>query len=299
MTVRPALAALLNYPIDYAGLYPPAKLGMSAAVKEYLSFGEAEDWLVDRFVCSVDRLGELDAEIRRSGSDEPIPVTVVGAPKKADAPLVKEFRDDWQTATGLALVDPQAYEAKVPAEAAQAAAKALGGSGLTNDVQAYLEFGWDEGWQEAMHAAPLGNEEVGFKARTGGVTAEAFPSVDDLSEFIYFTASLECPFKFTAGLHEPLRYQDTQLGVWRHGFLNVFCASAAAICHNLTAREIGEILEATDQSEIVIEENQVKVCSLTLSLEDLDEMWEWCGGFGSCSVQEPLDGLRRLGYLAP
>ena len=62
--MSPSLRALLDHPIDYAGLFPPAQLGMAASVNEFLQVRDSPDaWILNRFVCSVSRLGELAKEL--------------------------------------------------------------------------------------------------------------------------------------------------------------------------------------------------------------------------------------------
>jgi hypothetical protein len=43
------------------------------------------------------------------------------------------------------------------------------------------------------------------KIRTGGVTADVIPSVEQIAEFLAACAEANVPFKATAGLHHPLR----------------------------------------------------------------------------------------------
>lgn len=46
--------------IDYAGLFPPAKLGMTDAVRSYLRYTDGKEaWIVDKFLCPAGRLQEL------------------------------------------------------------------------------------------------------------------------------------------------------------------------------------------------------------------------------------------------
>src|SRR3954465_14805140 len=57
-SVRTLMAGLL----DYAGLFPPAKLGMQAAVEAFNRARISEwEWMLGRFVCPASRLPELSA----------------------------------------------------------------------------------------------------------------------------------------------------------------------------------------------------------------------------------------------
>ena len=56
-----ALQALLRESIDYAGLFPPAALGMREAVENYAAYRAGPDaWALGRFVVPAARLGELE-----------------------------------------------------------------------------------------------------------------------------------------------------------------------------------------------------------------------------------------------
>ena len=55
-----ALHALLDGLIDYAGLFPPAKLPMGDAVRNYAAYLRSEhEWMLGRFICPVSRLEEF------------------------------------------------------------------------------------------------------------------------------------------------------------------------------------------------------------------------------------------------
>src|SRR4051794_37812910 len=55
------LRAFLAGVIDYAGLFPPAKLPLEQAARAYVRYGRGEDaWLLGRFVCPAARLADLD-----------------------------------------------------------------------------------------------------------------------------------------------------------------------------------------------------------------------------------------------
>ncbi|HET8796166.1 MAG TPA: hypothetical protein VFO89_00655, partial [Thermoanaerobaculia bacterium] len=70
------------------------------------------------------------------------------------------------------------------------------------------------------------------KIRTGGVTADAFPSPQTIARFLRACRERGVAFKATAGLHHPLRcvrpltYEPDAPTGTMHGFLNVFLAAA-------------------------------------------------------------------------
>src|SRR5438445_5076250 len=59
--MRRSLRALLEGVIDYAGLFPPAKLPLDQAIRNYARYRqEPEAWMLGRFVIPAARLGELE-----------------------------------------------------------------------------------------------------------------------------------------------------------------------------------------------------------------------------------------------
>src|SRR5262245_15528061 len=56
-----SVRALLSGIIDYAGMFPPAKLPLQEAIRNYARYRtEPESWMLGRFVCPAARLGELE-----------------------------------------------------------------------------------------------------------------------------------------------------------------------------------------------------------------------------------------------
>src|SRR5262249_46317524 len=67
--MRASLKALLKGAIDYAGLFPPAKLPFAEALANYLRYQEGPDaWMLGRFICPVARLKEIPAGVSLSCS---------------------------------------------------------------------------------------------------------------------------------------------------------------------------------------------------------------------------------------
>lgn len=268
---------------------------MKVAVKEYSAvLASSDEWIVDRFVCPADRLDELKKAVVAQKTDA-VRVTVIGSGSTQESV-------DWiKSATDGGHIVVEAYEVKVP-QGDELAPMVKGLKKLPTQIgqeglDVYLETGWGEGMVDAIHDAASLFEDAGFKARTGGTEAGAFPSVSELAAFISEVSSLECPFKFTAGIHDPVRHYDEDLGVYRHGFLNVMLAAALATTQDLNRREIEAVLEIDDPSKMHFGMDDIRVGEHWLEAEQIDAFWGVFGGFGSCSVEEPLDGLRKLGLL--
>src|SRR5512135_1604202 len=60
-----AFRTLLVDAIDYAGLFPPAQLGMAEAVREYAGYRTSSDaWALGRFIVPAARLAEFAEAVR-------------------------------------------------------------------------------------------------------------------------------------------------------------------------------------------------------------------------------------------
>lgn len=301
--MRPSLRRLLDHPIDYAGLFPPAQYGMKKAVDEYLALVQGPDeWIVDRFVVNATRLEEIARELKGKETD-PVRVTVIGTHHK-DGPGegVKHDALEIKKAQESGVLEVEAYEIKVPQGAglapAVAAVRKLASHVGEGQLDIYLEVGWGEGFVDAIHDASNLMDDVGFKARTGGVTSDAFPSAPELAAFVSECAALECTFKYTAGLHSPVRHYDEDLGVYHHGFLNALLAGALAVTQDLSRREIETVLELDDPQKMHFGVDDVRIGEHWIEAEQIEDFWTIFGGFGSCSVAEPLEGLKKLGLMS-
>lgn len=123
------------------------------------------------------------------------------------------------------------------------------------------------------------------KFRTGGLAAELFPTPVELAAVICACRDRELPFKLTAGLHHAIRHTDPETGFTHHGFLNVLVAAAEA-ADGAEAAEVAEVLAGTDPMPLI-----------QAARRRLDQERPLWIGFGTCSIPEPLEDLRRLGLL--
>ncbi len=139
--------------------------------------------------------------------------------------------------------------------------------------------------------APLDRIADAFaKVRTGGLTPDAVPPSGQLAGFLCEAAARRLPFKATAGLHHPIRAE-------MHGFINVFLA--AAFAWQGTEREmIVDILEEREPGAFEFLDGEMRWRGRSLSAAQVAAARrEFAHSFGSCSFEEPLSDLRRLGWL--
>jgi hypothetical protein len=127
---------------------------------------------------------------------------------------------------------------------------------------------------------------VAPKFRTGGLAAELFPTPVELAAVICACRDRDLPFKLTAGLHHALRHTDPETGFLHHGFLNVL-AGAILAADGAEAVDVAELLATTDAVPLV------EAVRARLAFDR--PLWI---GYGTCSIAEPLEDLRRLGLLS-
>jgi hypothetical protein len=151
---------------------------------------------------------------------------------------------------------------------------------------------------------PLDLIEAGFaKVRTGGLTPESIPAVEELADFLCRAAERRLAFKATAGLHHPVRSDqpltytaDAPRGVM-HGFVNMFLAAAFAWRGADRSIVLG-ILSETDSDAFQFRNDEGRWQDHRVTTEEIAEARrEFAHSFGSCSFAEPIADLRKLGWL--
>ena len=195
-----AARALLGGLVDYAGLFPPAALGMDEALAEYARCRRApEAWMLGRFIAPAARLVELGR-----AADALLPEPGAGEPWRLSALLAADVHGDaaralsWNVShSGRAVVDSVELKAASRPEAETAL------DALPPGLVAFVELPLGEDVRVLL--AALKRRGARAKARTGGVVPEAIPDPGDVARFIVACAAAGVPFKATAGLHHPVR----------------------------------------------------------------------------------------------
>jgi hypothetical protein len=309
--VTHAARALFAGLVDYAGLFPPAALPMTEATARYASFRAGPHaWMLGGFVLpasSLEGFARAASAYLRSGDDAmPWRLNVpCGAPLDRDLSMVDAFESrhtDVRSGEG-STVKVEALEVKAAnAVAVHDAATSIAGRHWT--------------WFEIASGPALGStlEAIasvggGAKLRTGGVTAEAFPSSADIATVLLVCAKAAVPFKATAGLHHPfpgvypLTYETDSPRAPMHGFVNVFLARALAT--ELVRRQhpdpeaVAEIIALLDDrpDAFLWEDDGVRWRAHRFTTDDIIQLRRLAAGFGSCSFEEPVADLSRLGLI--
>jgi hypothetical protein len=138
---------------------------------------------------------------------------------------------------------------------------------------------------------------LGFKLRTGGVTADAFPSSTEIARALVAAARRRVPIKFTAGLHHPVRQFRDEVKAKMHGFLNVLGAGILAAEYGWDETLAAEMLEDETPQSFVFDGDTFAWRKWKISADSIRTRRELVGSFGSCSFDEPRDDLRTLNLL--
>lgn len=285
-----AAGALLEELIDDAGLFPPARLPMAEAVAAHRRTRSAPHaGLVRTFICPASRLDELAAALGDDAHgfrlsllvDEGDSETAVEAaidhalshPFEMELVETRYTPGDVQAATVHAHAANAAIFFEVPVAGATAAsvAKAI-----------------DE----------IADAGGGVKFRCGGLSEAAFPTPAELADGLVTARAAEVMIKCTAGLHHPFRHVDDADGYLHHGFLNVAVAACLGHAFGLDAATVAPILSSEDPQAFRVTAEEVAWAELAVDEGAVrDARLQSFVGYGSCSVDEPVEDLRALGIL--
>jgi hypothetical protein len=303
-----ATGVLLRDLIDYAGLFPPAALPMAQSVANFEEYLRSEwNWILGRFVVPVARLDEFEAAfaLLAPSSSETGAATwrlsaLLGADASADIARIREFN---RRMTG-ASSGRRAVVESVEVKAANAAEITRLAEFIPAELAAYFEIPLS-GLGECIRAiAACGRrEKTRAKIRTGGETADKFPTPESVIEFIRQCVAANVPFKATAGLHHPLRsvhrftYQSDSPSGMMHGFINVFLAAAFLRAGMEPALAV-QLLEEQSSQAFHFDSDGVNWRNRRINRQEIAAAREgFAVSFGSCSFTEPIEDLRSLHLL--
>jgi hypothetical protein len=293
-SARAAFAAL----IDYAGLFPPAELSLAQSQREYRAARSGEHaWILGRFIIPAAALAQLPQPFEGSlcviVDAEVDALHRVAALRRTDAnveaieiPLqstISPFRETLSRDEILNLLG--ALDADLVT------------SGLRG-LPTFLEIPRTRPWSTVMPETMDAIARFGFgaKIRCGGVTANAFPSVDEIAAFITCARASGVPFKATAGLHHPVRRVDAASGFHMHGFLNILVG--AALAGKVDRSTLVRVVAEEDPRAFVFDDDALAWRDQRIPSGELARIRNSAFvSYGSCSFAEPIEDLIALGML--
>jgi len=314
-----SLRTLMAGLIDYAGLYPPAKLDMQPAAEAFARHIRGEfEFALGRFICPVSRLPEFSehaaalmpgtfatsgyrehAEVTRPWGvsvilDQPLPESLEPSLDEIDAFNAHHAHEQ----NGLAKIDTVELKVASPLHIDDVL------DALPDDIFPFFEF--DIAGDPRGYAAALaGNADSGgaaAKLRCGGIRPEMVPPAEQIADALVALVAADVPFKATAGLHHPCRatqnltYDPNPPRAVMHGFINVFLGAALARAHRLDRDRLTAILNEQDPRAFTFTNDRAAWRDLSIDAASLAKAREtFALSYGSCSFDEPFEDLRNLG----
>lgn len=307
--------------IEYAGLFPPANLDLKSAFNNYLSYAlnSPYSWMLAKFICPASKLAELDKliESEKITFGYQLSFSILGLSSvhssefldsiSRDVSLISNFNTKY---SGMINVD--AFEMRLPNDIFS-----IKGDRVLQDMIRltseklekikgkppclFFEAPPNENLPalaEAISAHIKAGGKSGYKLRTGGVEASAFPSSEKIASAIITCKNFEIPMKFTAGLHHPIRHYNDSVNTKMHGFINVFSAGILHCCYSLEHDVIVEMLSDENPENFKFTDNSMQWKNLIVLSSKVEEARKnFMLSYGSCSFDEPVDDLKSLGLL--
>jgi hypothetical protein len=295
--LRKALAGLF----DDAAMFPPGNASVEDATAGHLALRRSSlRDLLGPLVVAASKLSAVRALWEGGGvGDSP-----EGAADRALSVVVPIGSDDWRALLDslpnhssrcpvVAVEVSLGPDEGAPARAATACDEflALGEAALANS-RVFVEVpggAEQKAVLDVLAALEFAAVPISAKLRTGGLSAEAFPSEAAVAAFLSGCAERLLTFKCTAGLHSAVRHRAVDTGFEHHGLCNVLLAAGLAV-EGSDLDAIEAILREQDEEVVAgrVADGVASIAhgrSLFLSV-------------GTCSVAEPAEDLGRLGLLS-
>jgi hypothetical protein len=300
-----SLRALLAHSIDYAGMFPPCSLGLEPALRNQAEYVHSPDaWMLGAFVLSTGQFDAAKQLLSQFDAQHPLRVAALG-PKTASADAFLDALEEADAAIrslsrhNVDLISISHLEMFVPNNVDVASLEEA--RSILGDLPVFWEAPPDRVEQTIALVAEFNSDAdsatFGYKLRTGGVTADAFPTSMQIAKALVTPATHQLPIKFTAGLHHPLRQYREEVQTNMHGFLNVLGAAVLAAEHRWDANRTAIMLEDENVDSFSFTDDFFAWREWRIDTKRLQYRRRFAVSFGSCSFDEPRDDLRALKLL--
>ncbi len=297
-----SLRALLEHSIDYAGLFPPANLALEPALRNHAAYVRTPDaWMLGAFILPMGQFVATSESLSQFDQKHQLCLSALG--KKTDS--VAAFRQSLTAmrdavrsflARHAAVASINQVEVPLPTDANADLLRQL--CSMVDDLtlNAFLETPADTA-ERTIGLLPKNNSNAGafgYKLRTGGVTADAFPSSAQVATALVAATKNGVPIKFTAGLHHPVRQFHASVETKMHGFLNVLGAGVLAAEHGWDVEQAARMLDDEDPGSFSFDNDFFAWREWKVATGRITTHRTMVTSFGSCSFDEPREDLRAL-----
>lgn len=300
-----SLRALLEHSIDYAGMFPPCSLELGPALTNQARYvREPESWMLNAFVLPLGKFDAAKQFLPQFDPTHPLSISALG-PRTENAAAFREALVETDAAIrslsahNVDLVSISQLEMFLPGDV---------DSSLVDEAQAIvgnLPAFWEAPAERAektiallaQHNSNVDHPTFGYKMRTGGITADAFPTSAQIALALVTPATHQVPIKFTAGLHHPLRQYREEVQTKMHGFLNVLGAAVLAAEHQWDAVQTAAMLEDESADSFKFDDEFFAWRDWRIEIQRLRDRRRCVTSFGSCSFDDPREDLRALKLL--
>ena len=300
-----SLRALLAHSIDYAGMFPPCSLGLDSALRNQAeNVLSPDEWMLGAFVLPAEQFDAAKQLLSQFDAQHPLRIAALG-PKTGTPNAFLEALDDADAATrslsrhNVDLISISHLEMFLPKDVDVASLNEA--RSIVGDLPVFWEAPPDRVEQTIALLAEFNSDAdsptFGYKLRTGGVTADAFPTSMQIAKALVTPATHQLPLKFTAGLHHPLRQYREEVETKMHGFLNVLGAAVLAAEHRWDANQTAIMLDEENADSFSFNDDFFAWREWRIDTKRLQYRRRFVVSFGSCSFDEPRDDLRALNLL--
>lgn len=310
-----SLENFMEHLIDYAGLFPPAGLSLKEAFCNYLKYSKGlHREFLNKFICPANLLPELSILMDENVSDSKIDLSVILSGGKDEKSFLNSVEMDFQALSkflreNTSKVTADTFECRLPQDLSDSlkigrlissSHKICSASGVDRCFL-FFELTSPDNRNSSLNMLTdilKDYSNFGFKLRTGGTEASAFPDSSLIAYSISECHKHKIKMKFTAGLHHPVRRFDDSVLTKMHGFINVFTAGILAYNNVINPNEIENIISDEDQASFIFKTDYLQWNSHKVSNEQIKSAREnFVISYGSCSFTEPIDDLKTLGLI--
>jgi len=301
-----SLYHFLDKLIDYAGLFPPAKLEIEPSLKNYAEYIQSTDkWMMSQFIIPVSRLNEIPADLMKKYSKEfPLKLSLISGNICNDIATVNQFINMNNNSTIFTGYESQISDLATFPQSLLDVHQLRKKQNL--NFESFYEVSPNDNWinqmNEVVSIISQFNAEhdagVGFKLRCGGVEASMFPPAENIAQTILACRDASVSMKFTAGLHHPVRHYSKSVKTRMYGFFNIFIGGMIAHKFNLEIDPLTTILMDENPENFTFDDNGLYLKTYSISnLEIQNYRQKAFISYGSCSFSEPREDLQQLGLL--